>query len=293
MGILLPVRRLRGCGDAGVRCGDPGGIHPGGILAHCPSFVYTIRTVDVPRTTLPGARLRTPSRPLYQRVKDWVRERIAAGELAEGDPVPSEEDLARELGISRLTVHRALRELMLEGVLVRFRRRGTFVAALVPQSSAVTVEPIDVQVERRGHRYGARMVALDAVRAPPEVAARLQVRSGATVFHSRLVHLENDVPIQYEDRFVNPRVVPGYLQVDFSHTTPAKYLQENFPLREVEHTIVAESADAGSANLLDVAPDSACLTIYRRTWSGGRVASYARLVHPGERFRLFNRFRPG
>ena len=248
--------------------------------------------MDAPRTP-PSARLRTPARPLYQRVKDLVRERIAAGELAEGDPVPSEEDLARELGFSRLTVHRALRELMLEGVLVRFRRRGTFVAALVPQSSAVTVEPIDVQVERRGHRYGARLVALDAVRAPPEVAARLQVRSGSTVFHSRLVHLENDVPIQYEDRFVNPRVVPGYLQVDFSRTTPAKYLQENFPLREVEHTIVAESADAGSASLLDVTPASACLTIYRRTWSGARVASYARLVHPGDRFRLFNRFRPG
>jgi GntR family transcriptional regulator, histidine utilization repressor len=80
--------------------------------------------------------------------------------------------------------------------------------------------------------------------------------------------------------------------VDFTRTTPAQYLQEHFPLREVEHVIVAETADAPTAAMLDVPQGAPCLTILRRTWSNGRVATSARLVHPGDRFRLFNRFRP-
>ncbi|MFM1989839.1 MAG: hypothetical protein RJA99_2796 [Pseudomonadota bacterium] len=232
------------------------------------------------------------TRPRYQQVKDLVRERIASGRLGEGDPLPSEEELAASLGLSRLTVHRALRELTAEGVLVRFRRRGTFVAPLAPQSSAITVEPIENQVALRGHRHGARLIEVGATKADAPLAERLEVRSGTRVFHSTLVHLEDDVPIQLEDRYVNPRVVPDYLDVDFTGTTPAQYLQEHYPLREVEHVIVAETADGPTADLLDVPRGSPCLTILRRTWSQGRVATCARLVHPGARFRLFNRFRP-
>ncbi|RPH42375.1 MAG: histidine utilization repressor [Burkholderiales bacterium] len=234
-----------------------------------------------------------PARPRYQQVKDLVRERIASGALAEGDPLPSEEALAATLGFSRLTVHRALRELTSEGIVLRFRRRGTFVAPLAPQSSAVTVEPIERQIALRGHRHGARLIELGALKADAALAARLELRTGTRVFRSRLVHLEDDVPIQLEERHVNPRVVPDYLSIDFATTTPAQYLQEHYPLREVEHVIVAETADAEIAALLDVPRGSACLTVLRRTWSNGRVATCARLVHPGSRFRLFNRFRPG
>jgi GntR family histidine utilization transcriptional repressor len=234
-----------------------------------------------------------PARPRYQQVKDLVRERIAAGKLAEGDPLPSETALAESLGFSRLTVQRALRELTAEGALLRFRRRGNFVAPLAPQSSAITVETIERQVALRGPRHGARLIEAGTLKADAPLAERLELRPGTRVFRSRLVLLEDDVPIQFEERHVNPRVVPDYLSIDFATTTPAQYLQEHDPLREVEHSIVAESADAAIAALLEVPLGSACLTILRRTWSNGRVATCARLVHPGTRFRLFNRFRPG
>ena len=114
------------------------------------------------------------SRARYQQVKDLVRERIACGELVEGDALPSEEDLAASFGYSRLTVHRALRELTVEGVLLRFRRRGTFVAPLAPQSSAITVEPIERQVAQRGHRHGARLIEVGALKADAPLALRLE-----------------------------------------------------------------------------------------------------------------------
>ena len=233
-----------------------------------------------------------PAEPHYVRVKSLVRERIASGALRPGDAVGSEETWARELGLSRLTVHRALRELMLEGVLVRFRRRGSFVAELKAQSSPITVEPIDRQIAHRGHRYSAEVLEVSAQKASADVAERLELRTGTKVFRSRVVHLEDGEPIQYEDRYVNPRVVPEYADVDFTAPPPAQYLQEHYPLRQVEHAIVAEGADEESARRLRIREASPCLTILRRTWSGARVASYARLVHPGDRYRLFSRFRP-
>ena len=257
------------------------------MFAQARLFVYTIKHPQ-PSTREYGHL----SEPHYVRVKALVRERIASGQLKAGDPVASEEEWARDLGLSRLTVHRALRELMLEGLLVRFRRRGTFVADLKPQSSPITVEPIDRQIAGRGHGYRAEVVEVSEPKADAHVAEQLEVRPGTRVFRSRVVHLEDGVPIQYEDRFVNPKVVPQYAKVDFSQTTPAQYLQEHYPLRQVEHAIVAEGADAESARRLKIHESAPCLTIYRRTWSHGRVASFARLVHPGDRYRLFSRFRP-
>src|SRR3546814_5532261 len=66
--------------------------------------------------------------PLYQQVKDYIVTRILGGDWPEGNRVPSENELTRELSVSRMTVHRALRELTTEGWLERVQGAGTFVA---------------------------------------------------------------------------------------------------------------------------------------------------------------------
>jgi hypothetical protein len=139
-------------------------------------------------------------------------------------------------------------------VFVSARNTAWTTAFLVyPWASSLFLHVLDV---RSGYLVGAALTAaLDLWRhsgldAP--LAERLELRAGTRVFHSRLVHLEDGVPIQLEERHVNPRVVPDYLSIDFATTTPAQYLQEHYPLREVEHVIVAESADAAIAALLDV-----------------------------------------
>ena len=247
------------------------------MVAWCAFIVYTIAM---------------PARPRYQQVKDLVRERIAAGELAEGDALPSEEELAASLGFSRLTVHRALRELTADGVLVRFRRRGTFVAPLAPQSSAITVEPSENQDAQRGHRHGARLVELGATKADAPLAQRLEVRSGTRVFHSTLVHLEDGVPIQLEERWVNPRVVPDYLDVDFTRTTPTQHLLAVAPLWQAQYTIQAALPTAQEARLLGIAATDPCLVVVRRTVDRGVPVTLVRLVHPGARYQIEGHFSP-
>ena len=106
------------------------------------------------------------------------------------------------------------------------------------------------------------------------------------VFHSVVLHAENDVVIQKEERFVNPQVVPDYLQQDFNRQTTHDYLTKLLPLTEAEHLVEAMLADAEMATQLQMLAKEACLRVTRRTWSKQASVSFTILTHPGNRYRL-------
>jgi GntR family transcriptional regulator, histidine utilization repressor len=230
-----------------------------------------------------------PSPPLYQQVKDHILARIARGQLAEGDAVPSENELTRDLGISRMTAHRALRELTAEGVLRRVQGVGSFVAAPKPQSALLEIRNIAGEISQRGHRHSAIVQLLRRERADAATARALGLAKGAGFFHSLIVHCENDVPVQVEDRQVNPAFAPGYLAQDFTRTTPYEYLTALGPLDAAEHVIEAVLPDAPTQKLLQVRANEPCLLLTRRTWSNGIVVSRACLTHAGSRYRVAGR----
>ena len=153
--------------------------------------------------------------PAYEQVKAWVRQHIGSGRWKPGDPVPSEAALMQQFGISRMTVNRALRELAAEGLVTRVQGSGTRVAQLHRISSHLTIRDIHEEVVERGHVHTTRVLAVEPEKADAALARRSGLRTGAPVFHTVLVHLENGVPIQYEDRYVNPAAAPGYLETDF------------------------------------------------------------------------------
>lgn len=232
----------------------------------------------------PGAG--DPTIPRYQQLKAHIVAGIQSGRLRPRDRVPSEHDLVRHFGVSRMTAHRALRELASDGIVVRQSGVGTFVAEVQVRSHALDVRNIADEIRERGHVYGARVVRLEKLAASRETANRLGLRPGGAVFHSLIVHLENDVPIQAEDRYVSARAAPGYLRQDFARLTPNEYLSTVAPLQTVEHAIRAEIPAGRIRSMLRMAADEPCLVIHRRTWSGGQPVSIAHLYHPGSRYEL-------
>ena len=134
------------------------------------------------------------------------------------------------------------------------------------------------------------MLKLEIVSADAALAQALRVRSGAKVFHSVMVHYEDGVPIQLEDRHVNPAAAPDYLQVDFQTTTPTQYLFQCAPLSEARYSIEAALPTKLEAKALGIKPSEPCLVITRCTISGAHVASQGRLVYPGMRYNLQGNF---
>jgi GntR family histidine utilization transcriptional repressor len=222
----------------------------------------------------------------YARIKRHVLGCIESREWGVGSRVPSENQLAAEFGVSRMTARRALTELMQEGWLLRSQGVGTFVADRKPVLSVLEVRNIAEEIAERGHHYANRVLRMEEAAASEVLALQLGLVPGARVFHSVIVHIDNGTPVQLEDRFVNPDVAPRYLEQDFSRRTPNAYLWAVAPAEAVEHTIEAVTPTAQLARWLHIETREACLQINRRTWSRGRVATYARLVHPGSRYRL-------
>jgi GntR family histidine utilization transcriptional repressor len=206
--------------------------------------------------------------------------------------MPSETELVAEFGVSRMTVNRALRELRAEGLVDRSQGIGTFAAQLSRLSSTLTIRDLHEEIESRGHRHHAEVHLKREERAPRELAERLGLAAGAPVFHSLIVHHDNGVPLQCEDRYVNPACAPDYLSVDFTHTTPTHYLLQVAPLWEAEYSIEAAAPTAQEAALLDIQASDPCLIVVRRTLNRGIPITLARLVHPGSRYMLHGEFRP-
>jgi GntR family histidine utilization transcriptional repressor len=232
----------------------------------------------------------TPTIPAYEQVKAFIKTRISAGTWKPGDPVPSEAALMAQFGISRMTVNRALRELAAEGMVTRVQGSGTRVAELHRISSRLTIRDIHEEVAERGHVHTTRVLKVEAEKASADVAKTLGLRTGARVFHTLLVHLENGIPIQYEDRYVNPAAAPDFLETDFTRTTPTHHLLLHAPLTEASYSIEACLPTAQEAKELGIRRAEPCLAMMRRTVSGAHVASVARLIYPGTRYSFAGQF---
>lgn len=224
--------------------------------------------------------------PKFAEIKHYIRAQIESGRWAENSRVPSENQLAELFNCSRMTARRSLTELTESGVLERSQGLGTFVAGLKSQSSMMAIRNIADEIKDRGHGYTVQQVQLTETTAMGAIAIALGLEEGGAVFLSVLVHCEQDMPLQLEERFVNPKLVPEYLAQDFTTQTPHEYLSMVAPLTEAKHTIEAKLADETQLVLLKIEATEPCLQISRRTWSRQGVVSFARLVHPGSRFRL-------
>ncbi|MDR5865680.1 histidine utilization repressor [Halomonas koreensis] len=224
--------------------------------------------------------------PLYLKIQQHLLEKIHGGDWPPHHQIPPEEQLARDFGVSRMTANKAIRDLVQQGYLTRQPGVGTFVTDHKAESSLVEVHNIAAEVAGRGHAYDSQVLAAEALDANDEVSMRLGVRLGTRVFHTLIVHREDGVPIQLEDRYVNPREVPHYLATDFSRQTPNEVLEAACPISDVEHVVEAVLVDPTTAERLEMAADQPCLRMIRRTWSGDHLVSYARLLHPGDRYKL-------
>jgi GntR family histidine utilization transcriptional repressor len=230
--------------------------------------------------------------PLYLQVKRHILDNVGSGKWAASARVPSENDLVKAFGVSRMTANRALRELQDEGVLVRVAGVGTFVAAAQARSHPLEVRSIAEEIRGRGHVHRADVVGIERVRADALLAQEFGVAPRSELFASVIVHFEDGRPVQLENRHVLPKIAPGYLDTDFTATTPADYLLEVAPLQEAEHVLRAVMPDDRTRRLLDMQRDEPCLLIIRRTWTAGLTASLAKLFYPGSRYELSGRFRP-
>jgi GntR family histidine utilization transcriptional repressor len=229
---------------------------------------------------------------LYQRIRNDLEASILSGAWPPGHRVPFEHELMQTYSCSRMTVSKVLSALADAGLVVRKRRVGSFVSRPRVQSAILQIPDLKAEVEKRGERYGYRLLELRKRAASSHDKARLGVGGRATILALRCRHEAEGLPFAVEDRLINVQAVPDALKQDFSITPPNIWLVGHVPWTEAEHRITACNADKGIAADLEIDPGAACLVIERRTWRNGEPITAVRMTHPGRLYDLIARFTP-
>ncbi|MCP3900642.1 MAG: histidine utilization repressor [Desulfobacteraceae bacterium] len=228
---------------------------------------------------------------IYEKIKLSIREQIDSGKLKPGDRVSSEIELANMFKASRMTANRALKELTAEGRIIRIQGVGSFVAKPKPEMALLEIKSIADEISKWGGIHSADIILLEEETVSKDIARKMNIKEGDKVFHSILVHKDEGIPVQYTDRFINPRVVPKYLEQDFSKMTPTEYLLEVAPVQEAQHIIEAIIPPQKIQKLLKIQPEEPCISIKRKTWSFDLIAAYSMIIYPGSKYKLSGKFR--
>ena len=200
-----------------------------------------------------------------------------------GQTIPTEEQLAQEFGCARATVNRALRELATAGVVERRRKAGTRVALTPVRKATLSITMTRQEVEARGQVHAAHLLEEVLTQAPLPIAAAMGLAAATPLLHLRSVHFADGQPFLYEDRWLNPSVLPEVAR-DFQSLSVNEWLLRHMPYTYGDIAFSAANASEVEAEVLGVPPGTALFITERTTWSGDTPITSVRLAYaPGYR----------
>lgn len=233
---------------------------------------------------------------LYRRIHADIEKKIRSGEWAAGVRIPVEHALMEQYGCARATANKAVSALAAAGLIERHRRAGSFVAQPRIQSAVVEIPDIQAEIARQGGQYAFRLLARRKRKAAARLPEELALAGGEPLLELRGLHVVNQRPFAIEERLISLAVVPEASDVDFGANPPGTWLLQHPTLSlawtDAEHHITAINVEAQAAGLLEIAPNTACLAVERRTWRGDEQITYVRTIFRGDAYDLTARFKP-
>ena len=226
-------------------------------------------------------------RPAYMRAQEAVLSLVRTEGLRPGARVPSERALARELGLSRMTVRQGVENLVRAGVLERDGTSGTRVAdvsvvRVIDSRRAFSMSHI---VRRSGARPGGQLLMFAPGAADRALAARLGIEPGAATIRIRRLRTADDVPFCIETSCLPGGLVPGLVAEDLAQNASLyDLLRDRYGLLPIEREseISVGPIEAGDALLLGL-PAGLNVLLYRsvvRDANGLPIESVASVNHP-------------
>ena len=243
------------------------------------------RGIDMSLTTDPSSLL-----PLYYQIREQLRGRIVSGALQPGDALPGETQICAETGVSRMTARQALAQLASEGLVVRQRGRGTFVAA--PKTTLPGIQGLGLSytqlMQRAGMHPATRILRQELLPASEEVAGRLRISPGTPVVRIVRLRMAAGEIMAVETSHIPARYVPGLEQVELANVSLHRLLEQRFGLSLAYATDMLEIALAGpyEAGLLQI-PEGAPVALVNslNCLADDIPLLFNQIVHRGDRFR--------
>src|SRR6202035_2762594 len=221
-----------------------------------------------------------PKSLLYSRVETVLASEITDGVLKVGGQLPTEDSLIARFGVSRITVRRAIQNLVSRGVVEIRRGKGTFVAAPKITQDLTELSGFVEDMHALGRKPTARVIGKEIVTADATVASQLLLTRGERVVRICRVRLADGIPLSFDETSppleIGKKIITNNLKVEpiFS-LLKRKY---DVPLIEAEYKLDAVAAETEVARALKVKQRSPIFRIERTSYSiGNRPIDYERL----------------
>jgi GntR family transcriptional regulator len=233
----------------------------------------------------------TSVQPRYLQIANHIADNIRSGDLGVGDQLPTERQLAEELGVSRMTVRQALGVLAQQGLINSQHGIGNFV------TRPMLEQPVDILIGfsdnmlKKGIRPSAQLLDLKSTSADQLLSTELQIPFGDPVFAIRRLRFADNMPMALEYSYFPERYVPGLDQHDLEQRSIYAILTEEYKiaLAGAVQTLEPVVALAYQARLLQI-PKGAPLMLITRTSSDDRqrIVEYAKDLYRGDCFRFIS-----
>ncbi len=171
--------------------------------------------------------------PLYHQITQNCRDLIESGQVHPGEGLPSEWELSALYGVSRLTIRRAMDELVRSGLLNRRHGVGTFVASSTEAQILPSELSFTKNMQRIGRRPSSRVVSLQVVAATPEIAQQLDLQAGAPIFELVRVRLVDDEPLMLETSYLSNERFPDLTRADLNTGSLYDFLSKHYQVNVV------------------------------------------------------------
>lgn len=235
--------------------------------------------------------------PLYHQIAEDLQQRILGGGIASGDALPTEEKLCEQYGVSRITVRRAVDDLIQAGLVRRRRGVGTFVTdrretgrstSLVGSLYEVLAYPPNISIEVLQH---------GTLAAEPRIAEGLRLTAGEPVMQLEVFSRVDSMPFASTRFYFPPDIGAGIAMADLVAGMPVARLVERHlgePVVRATQQVEPEQADAHTARLLAIPRRTAILHVWRTyyTAAGRPVEQVSVRYHP-DRYHLRVELLPG
>ena len=225
-------------------------------------------------------------RSKYEAIRDEVFG--LADELVPGTAIPPERELCERFGVSRMTLRRAVDDLVAQGLLERHHGRGTFVVQ--PKiAQPLTMTSFSEDMRRRGFVPGSRTLSLESSSAGARLARRLEVSPAEELLCIRRLRLADQAPMAIETLYVRQALVPGLSRADLDGASFYDLLRDRYGVEIASgfQTIEPTVTNDDESELLSVPLHSPAFLFERTTRTkDGAVIEYVRSVYRGDRYQL-------
>ena len=233
--------------------------------------------------------------PYYYQIEEWLRGLIASGQLEPGDMLPGEVQLSKRLGVSRLTVRRALEDLVSEDLLIRKRAKGTFVArSRRPVAIGERLMGLTEEMAKDGLIVRSRVLNQELVPATDEVRRELQLAWRDPVILIRRLRSVDERPIVIETCYHPYQRFPELLTLDLTDRSTYEILDKKYDAlpQEAQDSFIASVATADEASLLDIDEGAPVLRLKRTaTDKNNQPIEFTQSVFCADRYRFVVRYR--